>query len=1461
MYVYVTRGVSTSARKHNRSQELTNLITAVESIDNNVGLAGHLHAFHGYWVKRLGDFRLVGKVISVDGDEVLCLLALLLRGGRDYPQFMADAKQGDPTPLDGALDNAAVCAWLSTEKEKRTREEIEARRVPAITAELSPWLEPPGWVIGVDDRIVYESEDWVRRIRRDDTWCHLDSYQSMIVRIMENKVEGEVVARQLENRPGVMLATYTGRCSLLYSEFAISGGGNLAVHRALLLIAPLPNDYEDDEVREIVSHVLEVYGCEVDSTARSNGQISIEQLGPIARRAYPDYILYDYETWKDIEADKEANLALSPEEQEILHQVSMQAPNGARLPLFINGRAGSGKSTMLFYLFADYCHRKHRQELAGDPLFITYSDRLIETARGSVGRLLRSHYRFRAERTRDEKPPNIDAYFQPFQKLLLGMLPPDEQGRFSEDMYISFTRFKRMYTGTAAKKKVGNGQQAQLEGDEAQPERAMFCNLSEARHLSPELCWHIIRTLIKGYRSGEFLGVEDYGEIPRDARRELSVSHEMFKQVHDSIWERWYAPLTLSRGYWDDQDLVRRVLELECYRSEFAAVFCDEAQDFTRLELQLILRLLMLCNYDLGYQTVHSLPFAFGGDPLQTVNPTGFRWPALKAAFYDEVISALDPAREKGLSMSFHELACNYRSVPSIVRVGNVILLWRHVLFGLKELGPQQPWWRGEFSQPVRFILGKDITPEELRELTKDTMIIVPVEPEEESSYARSDEILRESVSELQEGPPKNVMSPASAKGLEFQRVVLYRFGEACDPSVWSAGEGNDGTEPSIEAEYFFNKLYVAATRSMKHLFIVDSEEGEERLWKYSSTEEHLADFLHRAGDAEAWKRYIEPLRVGTAEDKKAMKEDNPLANAAELKKKGLAQGDPSHLRRAKGFYSQRGFDRDANECEAWALKLEDRYREAGVQFLKLKMADEAWDCFWLGMCWSDADEWLEHNPDRRPDEVHALVRFMLQQADDLDGIKAFAVVIQKCLEQELLCSPLSRQWKAAAKEYLVRTSGVAEGALTRDEWRESGEVLEGLAGVGIGKAALDPAAACFYRACEWAAAVRCWEMAGITDRQEYLMAKSRVAGLPDGLEYLERAGCHDLMIEEWEAAGGLDTATGPKWLRHVGPALEEKGQYYKAFNVYRRLGNTEKEMACFVRASASIPQEDLWQALESLVTDLRRRGLEPDAIDVMNAYFPSVVERDTLKVRLQAYLVSDLAYSDRTPEDFAGHRRRYTGLIRDTLLMQGWRDHVSVKEIGSALERIGDFTAARAFYNRFTDDPEPELRGFARERWIAVMRKHEDWYRMRGDDKKRTETSRRLGQQAGGWQIRRDIPLPLYPDLDADVLALVPTGTQIQELSTGDLRFPVGKIEVTIIRSKRLVEITDHRSWQRLQVDFEKREIRPSGEQKIRQEREGDEVEFRAPASGYGGRAVFAGRARLELWTEGLQGTIVVRM
>ncbi|MFQ3613985.1 MAG: hypothetical protein SNJ68_09770, partial [Cyanobacteriota bacterium] len=181
-------------------------------------------------------------------------------------------------------------------------------------------------------------------------------------------------------------------------------------------------------------------------------------------------------------------------------------------------------------------------------------------------------------------------------------LPPERQERYQPERYINFYQFRRRYP-----------------------------------HLRDdvELAWHTIRTLIKGYDVSGYLDSEGYRELPQADR---SVEDEEFDRIYKKIWPGYQDLTTPGHGdHWDDQDLVRDVLENGTLQPIHPVIFCDEIQDFTQVELSVILCLSPWGKFKLDRHIQH-LPYAFAGDPLQTINPTGFRWSVLKKYLYEQII-------------------------------------------------------------------------------------------------------------------------------------------------------------------------------------------------------------------------------------------------------------------------------------------------------------------------------------------------------------------------------------------------------------------------------------------------------------------------------------------------------------------------------------------------------------------------------------------------------------------------------------------------------------------------------------------------------------------------------------------------------------------------------------------------------------------------------------------------------
>ena len=159
-----------------------------------------------------------------------------------------------------------------------------------------------------------------------------------------------------------------------------------------------------------------------------------------ARKGYPDWILLvDFPVWIALENDEDSNLALSDEEVDVL--------NTTAYPFFINGLAGSGKSTILHYLFADAFFESISSPK--DLLFVSYSRKLVNKANTIVKALLKTGNKRIDENFKltDEMEKKLEKCFSPFQNYLIDNIlnTEDELKRFSSERHLTFDRFQADY--------------------------------------------------------------------------------------------------------------------------------------------------------------------------------------------------------------------------------------------------------------------------------------------------------------------------------------------------------------------------------------------------------------------------------------------------------------------------------------------------------------------------------------------------------------------------------------------------------------------------------------------------------------------------------------------------------------------------------------------------------------------------------------------------------------------------------------------------------------------------------------------------------------------------------------------------------------------------------------------------------------------------------------------------------
>ncbi|RME33690.1 MAG: hypothetical protein D6794_11335, partial [Deltaproteobacteria bacterium] len=678
---------------------------------------------------------------------------------------------------------------------------------------------------------------------------------------------------------------------------------------------------------------------------------SHEELLRESARLYPAYLVLEDPEWQKIEDSRDANLALSPEEIDVLNNVARAHMNESAkaFPLFINGRPGSGKSTLLYYLFAAYLRffNEHKGDFAEGaiPVFLTYSESLLKKAKEVVKEIYLHGQQGNDGMPRD-LPSDYSRFFKQFRHLMLELLPPEEQRYFEPENHVDFLRFKRWMESEAA---------------------FTYANNQRIRSLTPELGWHVIRSYIKGMQqdAGDYMDPEYYKfEIPD---RDKSVSVDTFELVYNEVWKR-YLKETEQNQLWDDQDLARKILDLSQEQGQafqqniarFPVIICDESQDFTKIELEVISRLSLYFNRDKNtiINYLHRIPIAFAGDPFQTLNPTGFKWETTKSIFYETVARSLDAKGARNLDINYKELRYNYRSTKHIVQFCNLIQLMRGDRFHITGLLPQKTWHLTEAHMPVFFSENEDVAREGLRQAETAT-IIIPCNEGEEEEYVQSDTFLRELAwDEENKKVTRDILSAMTAKGLEFERVVLYKFGDYYVRHNLDQlyEDEHENREKLLPLEYFFNKLYVGASRGQKRVIILDSRSGQNQFWHRFQDGEFIESLrkqynsdmpaaIHEKWDSED----ITTIAHGTEEDWTGQFDTDLLEKARQFFEQGKATGNIYLLRRAASIFHEQMEYAQEKEALAQIHLIRKEYKEAGDLYVELAKYDKALKWYWEG--------------------------------------------------------------------------------------------------------------------------------------------------------------------------------------------------------------------------------------------------------------------------------------------------------------------------------------------------------------------------------------------------------------------------------------------------------------------------------------------------------------------------------
>jgi len=1052
---------------------------------------------------------------------------------------------------------------------------------------------------------------------------------------------------------------------------------------------------------------------------------NLESLLRKSHRAYPDIILYDEELWiNNIQKqDERANLALSNEEMRILRD--------HRYPLFINGRPGSGKSTVLQYLFSDHLRNyiDYEKELESPPIYLTYSEELRKTASEIIANILKCnaknllHHKSFPE---DQINSLVNNCILCWRKYLLGLLP--EEKRLKEEKYVQFPEFRQSYEKTHGRD-------------------------GKYRTISAEMAWYVIRMYIKGMSSeDEYFDTEDFIELPRKIQ---SVTLETFKTIFEKIWP-WYERLCKEQGYWDDQDLVRKLLKLvwegEISLPEHVVVFCDEAQDFTRNELRLIVRLSLYSQRKLQQDYLKRIPIAFAGDPFQTLNPTGFDWDAISVNLYKIIRNQLDKRRIPQLKFDFEELSFNYRSRSNIVQLCNFIHLIRGIVLGKTHLQPQETWFTEAANLPVYFDVNKPVF-NTRAEQQVELVIILPCQEGEEIEFVQKDPILRKF--SLKDGQiVRNLFSPMRAKGQEFKRVVLYKFGQICLDEYPELIELMNPDTPikklsedkSLILEYFINRLYVAASRAEQKIIIADTDQGLKKFWQKNFESRNPKEFLGKY--SQIWKPTNEinefpwsdenlvKIRSGKNSDWDDVRDD-PTQLAEGFLRQGLRtkSKDPYYLRVAKLNFEMAVDKTNAKRCSAHLFECSGDLIKAAEIWMELDEKKEAKKLLWK------AKAYLQLASIKDTSIEQSVAKFMLNKKSfssvelrELLNNIIHAFEVNEIIGDGVWIDVISVLYKELLK--------IPEGSLKPFEWKPI-----------------------------WIKARNHFRMGLLKRQEEVHQLKVRATTYPDKLEVLEKIHAESNLITQY-------------YRKHIDIELEDKhlGIVIRALRAIKSSRDLEIlvdkypseqnygiVIAYFIESIKQCPEKQivnikksLNQWMDKLLMFIIKNSSWDMAINFVKQHdLPNLSSEDKKIIDshnwnnfpTDALFIKRLSASDELVKAEKTSQVNISTYLHDKLVGHSgsFINSLTVQQAGVALERAGKVIDCLEFYEmvfKLKSWPTDEAgQRFAKERWLVCKDRQID---ITKNDNRKRNIQGEINARRREWGM--DLAgLAKFPDIDLD--------------------------------------------------------------------------------------------------------------
>ena len=362
---------------------------------------------------------------------------------------------------------------------------------------------------------------------------------------------------------------------------------------------------------------------------------------------------------------------------------------------------------------------------------------------------------------------------------------------------------------------------------------------------------------VMGAQPGGPLSLADY--LALGTRQSLLNTAQ--REVAHGLFQRY-------RAWLDEAGLYDSNLVAQAWRTQIAAaadpiydfIVIDEVQDLTPVQLALVLALLRKPGQ-----------FILCGDSHQIVHPNFFSWSALKSLFWQGLAG---DAAERTIGQPLQVLQANFRNTRAVTDLANRLLKIKQARFGSvdRESNFLVRSTAGQAGS-VTLLSAKDAAVKALDAATRQSAqhaVIVLRDDDKAATRERFHTPL--------------VFSVHEAKGLEYPHVLLVglvsgqrqAYAEVCEgvteddlqTEELDYRRAKDKADKSLELfKFYVNSLYVAMTRAVQTLTLVETDVGHPLLALLGLQAGDAAAQTVRASTREEWAQEARKLQLQGKEE------------------------------------------------------------------------------------------------------------------------------------------------------------------------------------------------------------------------------------------------------------------------------------------------------------------------------------------------------------------------------------------------------------------------------------------------------------------------------------------------------------------------------------------------------------------------------------------------------------------